>query len=44
VDDEQAELQADHEEGHHFGTPHPNCWICWDEDDEPECPDPYYEG
>jgi len=38
--DEQYEIQQDHLNGLHFGAPEPDCWICWDEDDEPECPDP----
>lgn len=40
---EQDELQAAHEGGEHFGNPHPECWSCWDQEDEdgdnPECPD-----
>jgi hypothetical protein len=36
--DEQYEIQDDHLNGLHFGSPEPDCWICWDEDDEPECP------
>lgn len=36
--DGQAELQADHLDGLHFGDPHPDCWACWDDDNEPECP------
>lgn len=35
---EQAELEEAHLNGDHFGNPEPACWICWDEDKEPEAP------
>jgi len=41
-DDEQEALQTAHEQGDHFGNPDPDCWCCWDQEDEdednPECP------
>jgi len=37
-EEEQAELQEDHLAGDHYGAPHPDCWMCWDDDDEPEAP------
>lgn len=35
---EQDEIAEAHMNGEHLGAPEPSCWICWDEDDEPECP------
>jgi len=37
-DPEQDEIQQEHLDGLHYGSPEPSCWICWDEDNEPECP------
>ena len=36
--EEQNEIGEAHMNGEHFGCPEPACWMCWDDDNDPECP------